>query len=439
MPRNLLSGSSRLTNRDQGGGSKKGGLAPTATASTTRFRAMYSRAGYSLEDYQEDAGSNSSDPDPAPAPAPAPATDPLSQITQTLIRDPDSTSRDSFGWSVSISGKRAIVGACNTSEEGLNNAGSAYIYEYDEASGNWNFTKKLVTPNMNSQVNGKFGVSVSIDGDYAVVGESGHSDNNGAAYIFNTDTWENVYTMYRPNGDNANYGKSVDICGDYAIVGSLKADGTGKVDIFTRAGDEQGSFPSWSFYQLVSPESGDRYGESVAISENYAIVGAYFGKKAYIYKKDGSDWNLLHTLTNSNSSDSTTYGFGIAVSITDKHAVVSDLTETDTTGVVYVYDLTANPLAAPQRLTKDYTNFGQSVNLSGNYLIVGAPFSSDTANNNATIYKLDEGTGEWTEHSSFDKTGTEAYRFGYSVAITDDHAVVGAPGRWNSNGAAFMI
>ena len=58
--------------------------------------------------------------------------------------------------------------------------GSAYIFEKG-SDGNWNETKKLSASDASVL---RFGVSVAIDGNYAVVGASKNNSNTGAAYIF---------------------------------------------------------------------------------------------------------------------------------------------------------------------------------------------------------------------------------------------------------------
>ena len=81
---------------------------------------------------------------------------------------------DRFGYSVSISGNYAIVGARNEDEDAsggntIYGAGSAYLFERDGA-GNWSEVKKIVASAR--AANDHFGYSVSISGDYAIVGGS---------------------------------------------------------------------------------------------------------------------------------------------------------------------------------------------------------------------------------------------------------------------------
>jgi hypothetical protein len=95
----------------------------------------------------------------------------------------DGTSGDEFGYFVSVSGDYAIVGASYDSDKGTD-SGSAYIFRRDGA--NWVQQAKLTASD--GAAYDRFGISVSISGDYAIVGVCDDDDkgiNSGSAYIFN--------------------------------------------------------------------------------------------------------------------------------------------------------------------------------------------------------------------------------------------------------------
>ena len=72
----------------------------------------------------------------------------------------------------------------------------------------------------------EFGVSVAVDGSYAIVGASGYKAALGAAYILHKDggeenQWELVKKLIASNGAaNDRFGSSVSISGTTAIVGA---------------------------------------------------------------------------------------------------------------------------------------------------------------------------------------------------------------------------
>lgn len=110
----------------------------------------------------------------------APVTGPTGSLLWAL-NNPTPVNSDQFGWSVSISGNHAIVSAYQD-DTGASDAGSAYIYDVTTGSLLW--TLNNPTP----ATSDRFGYSVAISGNYAIVGawgdEAGAGDS-GAAYIYN--------------------------------------------------------------------------------------------------------------------------------------------------------------------------------------------------------------------------------------------------------------
>jgi hypothetical protein len=113
-----------------------------------------------------------------------PGTGPWSWVEKPKIIASDHTYNDQFGVSVSIDGDVAVVGACNDSNERGTNAGAVYVYSWDGST--WGQEKKLLATD--GADGDWFGISVSIDGDMLLVGASNDSNergtNAGAAYLF---------------------------------------------------------------------------------------------------------------------------------------------------------------------------------------------------------------------------------------------------------------
>ena len=97
----------------------------------------------------------------------------------------DGGSQDEFGTSVAVSGDVAIVGAPNEDTNG-SNAGAAYIFRFNGST--WIQEDKLIAGD--GDASDEFGISVTIDGDIAMVGATGDDDNGsaaGAVYVFSYD------------------------------------------------------------------------------------------------------------------------------------------------------------------------------------------------------------------------------------------------------------
>ena len=93
----------------------------------------------------------------------------------------DAASADNFGLAVAISGDRVLVGAWGNDDGGLQDSGSAYLY--DKAGvGAWSLTVKLVADD--AVANDRFGFSVGLSGDTALIGAYANDAGTGKAYVY---------------------------------------------------------------------------------------------------------------------------------------------------------------------------------------------------------------------------------------------------------------
>ena len=146
-------------------------------------------------------------------------------------------------------------------------------------------TKKLLASDGAAEA--KFGQSVSISGDTAIVGapwDDYNGTDSGSAYIFSrnqggTNNWGQVKKLLASDGADYDwFGRSVSISGDRAIVGAHGNDDpgdSGSAYIFSR---NLGGTNNWGeLKKLTAGDGGFHhwFGRSVSISGNLAIVGAY--------------------------------------------------------------------------------------------------------------------------------------------------------------------
>jgi hypothetical protein len=279
---------------------------------------------------------------------------------QQKIRSSDIQANDNFGFSVSISsdgntvivgtdGKDAVVGT-NT----IADTGAAYIFT--RSNSNWTQQQKIQASD--KQAGDYLGVSVSIsdDGNTAIVGAPGAETvvgasalvNTGAAYIFTRSgtSWnEQQQIRASDKGQDDRFGTSVAISGDgnTAIVGAIYED-TGGADagaayIFTRSGT------SWNEQQKIQASDKqriDRFGGSVSISSdgNTAIVGAsqedFKAGAAYIFTRSGTTWNE-QKMTASDKQFGDNFGFSVSISGDGNTAIMGALREGNDAGAAYIY------------------------------------------------------------------------------------------------------
>ncbi|MFK7971384.1 MAG: FG-GAP repeat protein [Bacteroidia bacterium] len=404
---------------------------------------------------------------PVPDAGSSPPPSDFNEIKKALASDKDTY--DHFGRSVSVSGDYAIMGADTESDGVTSQNGAAYIYERD-ASGNWTEVQKLLASNKASYAH--FGWSVSISGDYAIVGAYKDSDAmrsySGAAYIFERDAngnWNEVEKLLASNKESAGYfGYSVSISGNNAIVGASRESNSGTTSNGAAYAFVRGANGNWSELQKLNASdqaTNDLFGWSVSMSSDYIIIGAAYQDEggtsdngaAYIFERDVSgSWTEVQKVV---ASDKATRDyFGYSLSVSGGYVIVGAYNESDGTtslnGAAYIFERDASgnwtevqKLLASDKALFDY--FGWSVSISGDHAIVGAPLKSDggiTQNGAAYIFERDA-SGNWNELEKLlasDKADSD--NFGLSVAISGANAIVGAPvksdGGLNSNGAAYF-
>ena len=420
---------------------------------------------------------------------------PFTQLTETKIVASDREANDRFGYSVAISGNYAIVGANGEDPDASGNvrynAGSAYIFE--RTSGTWSQKQKIVASDRYH--NDFFGISVAISGNYAIVGAYGedHDENDevflssaGSAYIFERDTdgsWNEVQKIVASDREaDDRFGYSVAISGNYAIVGANNEDPDASGNVKYNAGSAyifERTSGTWSQKQKIvasDRQADDQFGYSVAISGNYAIVGAYTeyhdasgdnpldrAGSAYIFERTNGSWSQKQKIVASDREADDQFGYSVAIS--GNYAIVGAYYEDhDASGNVglgdagsaYIFErdtdgswIQKQKIVASDREADD--EFGRSVAISGNYAIVGAYNEDHDSSGNvglgdagsAYIFERDT-DGSWIQKQKIVASDREADdRFGISVAISGNYAIMGAhyedPGGINAAGAAYIF
>ncbi len=273
----------------------------------------------------------------------------------------DAQTNDRFAVSVAISGDTAVVGAV-LEDTGGADAGAVYVFQRDEGGAdNWGEVTKLIASD--SQTNDRFGGSVAISVDTIIVGAhhavSGGSFT-GAAYVFQrdkggVDNWGEVKKLTASDAERGDlFGGSVAISGDSAVVGACCEDSGGSAAgaayVFRR---DHGSADNWGEVQKLTAsdaEPGAFLGESVTISGDAAVVGAYGqdaagmdAGAAYVFRRDqggANNWGEMNKLTASDVDAGDDYGMSVAISgdIAVVGANYGDA-RIHNAGAAYVFDL----------------------------------------------------------------------------------------------------
>jgi len=329
-----------------------------------------------------------------------------SRWTQTAkLTASDGAAYADFGGSVSISGNTIVVGANGATVGGIKQ-GAAYVFTGSGSS--WTQTAKLTASD--GTANANFGFSVSISGNTAVVGANGAvvgGINQGAAYVFtgSGSAWAQAAELTASDGTaNAHFGISVAISGNTIVVGAYDAtvnsinQGAAYVFVEPAGGWAGVTQPITQQAELTASDgtASDWFGRSVAISGSTLVVGApaplggINPGAAYVFAEPSGGWagNLTQTaeLTSSDGHGGYVDGFGISVSISGNTVVVGAYLAWGGNvlqGAAYVFAEPASGWAnmtQTQKLTasdgaaNDW--FGFSVSFSGSTLVVGAPVAT---------------------------------------------------------------
>lgn len=243
---------------------------------------------------------------------------------------------------------------------------------------------------------------------------------------------------------------SVAINGNYAIIGATQNDdgGTdsGSAYIFVRSGGT-----TWTQQQkLVASDgaAGDSFGQSVSIDGDYAIVGATRNDdagsnsgSAYVFIRSGTTWTEQQKLVASDAAAEDSFG---RVSISGDYVAVSARGDNNNTGSVYVFIRSGTMWTEQQKLiasdaaTSD--DFGNSVSIIGDYIVVGSPLNDDAGSTSGSSYIFRRFGTMWTEIQKLVASDAAiSDHFGESVSISAGNVIVGANQQSVGNGSAYIF
>jgi hypothetical protein len=435
---------------------------------------------------------------------------PLS-LTEDKLTASDGTAGNRFGSSVSVDGHRAIIGAGGSE--------AAYIFEFCSP---WAEKTRLVS----GKAGDGFGSGVAISSDYALVGAYSDDDlgvNSGSAYLFKreNDSWTLGAKLIAEDGRAGDFfGATVALSGDLAVVGAF-GDDTGGDEWVSIFGETEytpastgltwdkdmkkwknsggayiflkparswayglrpkairvSTFPAQIFLlQVKKLDKDENWGESwdyvsgepvpltgvadmgeiqaysltapIEITNIEFLVPCTSGGpdagSAYVFKRDGQTWTQQAHLIASDGAAGD--AFGISVAISDETIIVGADRDDDNgqdSGSAYVFAQDGAAWVEEAKLLakdgKKGDRFGASVAVGGNIAVVGAPHSDTTDASSGAAYVFRYNGLGWTEEAKLIAgDGKAGDLFGASVSISADYVVVGAPGE-DGSGSVFVF
>ena len=242
----------------------------------------------------------------------------------------------------------------------------------------------------------RFGSEIAVDGDLAAVSapQAGGYQGGVATYKRDGDSWIQEALIVPSDGVlDDRFGSSLDLDGDRVIVGSTRHDSpggeNGKAYIYRRVESSLGSstFVSWDLEgELLPtlPSAFASFAASVAIQGNWAAVGAPGQSTVttnngvvYVYRQSGGSWSL-HTVLTADDANS-------------------------------------------------YAEFGRSVEVGYNRVLVGAPYANGPQQLSGAVYSFRWDGIEWFQNDKLTAPGGETGdNLGFDVAAYGGRLVAGA-------------
>ncbi|WP_052573106.1 choice-of-anchor D domain-containing protein [Haloferula sp. BvORR071] len=325
------------------------------------------------------------------------------------------------------------------------------------------------------------GSVVAISGDTAVIGapaeDSGtrgvngdaSNDNaldSGAAYVFarQDGVWVQQAYLKASNSDARDgFGCAVAIAGDTIVVGAMQEDSSaagvngnqnannatssGAAYIFTRTA---GTWSQQAYLKVAEPHAWDLFGMSVAISGGTVVVGANressaasgvngnasdtsasHSGAAYVFVRNGSTWTQEAYLKASDTAANAE--FGSAVGISGDVVVVGAPFAADGSGAVHVFQRSGGQWSHATRIIAPNAasgmRFGFAVSVSGESFVCGAPGEASDAPESGAVYVFTRSGNAWPLQAYLKASNSGAGDdFGDAVALDGDRLVAGAYG-----------
>ncbi len=401
------------------------------------------------------------------------APDAWVEIARLMQLDDDADAEDWFGFDVGITEHAAVVG-CPNDDTVDTDAGCAYVFEYDlDGCGCWAFSDRLVGSESTSF--DRFGLCVDIDCEAAVVGAPDEGIGiyrSGAGYVFRRvaarqwDETHRVEGMDTVNGDQ--FGFSCGVGFGSAIFGARLADDAG-------AGIDAGAA-----YAINEVDGSCELDELVCTivetglednggPKSYARALAFFGPcllvgdpanddagpdagAVHVFCRDEGGpqaWGFLTTIIPSSvdagdefgSSVGSGGGWAIVGAPRKEEIGIVNGLDVELFGAAYIYDADGLVSVLQPDELDDGDRFGASVDIAGNVAVVGAPGDDDKGLNAGALYVYEYAeVGGWGFVDKLTGDDTDGLdRLGESVACTNDVIVGGAPNKALSRGAAYVF
>lgn len=362
---------------------------------------------------------------------------------QTLIA-PDRLAYDEFGHSVALSGDTAVVGAPGDDIDALPGVDEGSARVSVRSGGAW--SEQAMLSAADGSGGDRLGSAVAVSGDTVLAGAPGDDDFAGSVYVFvrAAGAWTQQQRLTAPTrAAGGGFGLAVAVDGETALIGAFATNGyAGAAYIFVR------SAGVWTMQQTLVQDPGPYppstgFGRAVAVSGDVALVGASGMLSAFPFTRSGGTWTQGYGFR----SDFNGEGRGdpgASVALQGDRAVIGDGASLGGLGSAMVWQRYPEypgmwSASGPLRLRGGPTRerFGVSVALSGDTALVGAEGTSDPGS--VYVFVYDAASYEWTMVERLTSPAEGWTVFGSSVALSGDTVIAGSWAEDANAGVAYVV
>lgn len=365
-----------------------------------------------------------------------------------------------YGDEIALSANTLAVKAYNDPSQF--NPASVYVYVTNNGGESWLSQGKILPPDMPG-FEEYFGNALDLEGDTLIVGDPQENINtpNGKGYIVEYRRqgrfWSRQRILTATDGAFADaFGVSVAVSGSTIFAGAWYDDvgsnsDQGSAYIFECGRSEQQSITA------LDGAAGDQLASSIAVSGDTVVVGAPQEEDAggttqgaaYVFVRGGAGWVQQQKLKANPLRNNAE--FGNSVDISGNTIVVGAWKESipqgnDTQGVAYVFVRNGPTWTQQARLLASDGSFGDqfgnAVAIDGDSMIVGAAFDdTGSTNTHGSAYVFVRNGSSWQQQAKLTATNGQALdEFGNAVDIDGDTALIGAYRSANSfRGDAYVF
>ena len=359
-----------------------------------------------------------------------PPTAAFGQCLRDVFSGHDAEPNELFGSVMEVSGDLAVVASRRDSTPGWG-LGTAFVFE--RGPDRWKQVQCLAPPP--NATRSLLGSGISIDGTRIGLGAYVHLGMSGPAFLYDrAPSGCSLVTTFRAPEQTPNdvYGRSIAIDGDTALVSRSKDSGqkfeAGSVYVFER---RQGAWVNTAKLEPSDPQFQGRFGNRVDLDGDCAMIGAWWAGDAtqgavYFFERNPAGaWTEVFKF----EGQSLIGNLGTAVLLDGTRAFAGQ-----PRGVsrVHVFErgpgswTLAKTLQSSDRSPGDF--FGTSLGLDGDTLVVGAPGDDDLVSNGGSAYAFRQVRGAWRQVAKLTAPSTASGdTFGQSIGISGDWVLVGAP------------